>query len=80
MGQVGIARITAIDTADPYQRLSAALIKSAVTASQQGDPEAQRWLESCALRWLWLIVPQEADANSILAELLASLRKSNVQC
>ena len=26
MGQVGIAGITAIDTADPYQRLSAALI------------------------------------------------------
>ena len=57
MGQVGIAGITAIDTADPYQRLSAALIISAVTASQQGDPEAQRWLESCALQWLWLIMP-----------------------
>jgi hypothetical protein len=80
MGQVGITGITAINTADPYQRLSVALIISAVTASQQGDPEAQCWLESCALRWLWLIVPREADANSILAELLATVGRSNVQC
>lgn len=76
MARASIAAITAIDKADPYQRLGAALIVSAMTAFQQGDTEAKRWLELCALRWLWFIVPQEADADSILSELLASLGKS----
>jgi hypothetical protein len=77
MARTSIAAITSIDQADPYQRLGAALIVSAINASQQGDPEAKRWLELCALRWLWLIAPQEADADSILSELLATLRNSS---
>ncbi len=80
MSRASIATITAIDKADPYQRLGAALIASAMTACQQGDREAQRWLERCALRWLWLIVPQEADAESILSGLLATLRRHSAQC
>lgn len=76
MNRTSIAAITAIDQADPYQRLGAALIVSAMTACQQGDREAKRWLELCALRWLWFIVPPEADADSILSELLATLPRS----
>lgn len=77
MTRTSIAAITSIDQADPYQRLGAALIVSAMNASQQGDTEAKRWLELCALRWLWFIAPQEADADSILSELLATLRDSS---
>lgn len=77
MPRASIAAITSIDKADPYQRLGAALIVSAMTACQQGDPEAKRWLELCALRWLWLIVPHESDADSILSDLLATLPRSS---
>jgi hypothetical protein len=59
---------------DPHTRLWAAVLASGVADARAGDPEARLWLETCAIDYLFDLVPDPAiDCESLLSSLLSEL-------
>jgi hypothetical protein len=57
----------------PEQQIAASLIVTAREGCAAGDDDDCRWLRSCALAYLALVIPPETDEHVVLARLMADL-------
>jgi hypothetical protein len=56
---------------DPYSRLCAAVIATAIHDTKNGDTEARSWLEDGAQGLLWGLVPdKDTDADELLRAMI----------
>ncbi|CAN5251736.1 hypothetical protein BH20CHL1_BH20CHL1_01230 [soil metagenome] len=63
--------IRSLKDVDPYSRLCAAVIATAIHDTKNGDKEAETWLEEGAQGLLWGLVPdKETDADELLSSML----------
>lgn len=63
--------IRSLKDVDPYSRLCAAVIATAIHDTRNGDKEARTWLEEGAQGLLWGLVPdKETDADDLLSSML----------
>ncbi len=63
--------IRSLKGVDPYSRLCAAVIATAIHDTKNGDTEAKHWLEEGAQGLLWGLVPdKETDADELLSAML----------
>jgi hypothetical protein len=57
---------------DPYSRLCAAVIATAIHDTRNGDREARAWLEDGAQGLLWGLVPdKDTDADELLEAMMS---------
>lgn len=64
--------IRSLKGVDPYSRLCAAVIATAIHDTRNGDEEAQSWLEDGAQGLLWGLVPdKDTDADELLRAMIA---------
>ena len=63
--------IRSLKDVDPYSRLCAAVIATAIHDTKNGDEEAATWLQEGAQGLLWGLVPdKETDADELLSSML----------
>lgn len=56
---------------DPYSRLCAAVIATAIHDTKNGDTDARSWLEDGAQGLLWGLVPdKDTDADELLRAMI----------
>lgn len=64
--------IRSLKGVDPYSRLCAAVIATAIHDTKNGDKDAKLWLEDGAQGLLWGLVPdKDTDADELLRAMVA---------